>query len=102
MLYASDIRGLEYSEVQPQIDVVKLSCRCLCLEGLNGASGCLASLIRNLGTRWRFVVSITSRPLCPLGASPQYAMDRSVEGPQIRCGRYGKHRSGFTHLGFGV
>ena len=71
------------------------------LEGLNGASGCLAALILNLGTRWRFVVSITSRPLCPLWASPQYPMNRSVDMPQIRCGRHGEERNVFTRLGFG-
>jgi hypothetical protein len=52
-------------------------------------------------TSRRFVVSIASRPLYSLGASPQYLMNRSVDGPQIRCGRHGEERNVITYLGFG-
>jgi hypothetical protein len=49
-------------------------------------SGCIAPRI-DLGTRWRWVVSFTPRPLYPQGKSPWYPLDRRVGGPQSRSGR---------------
>jgi hypothetical protein len=39
-------------------------------------SGGIAPHILNLGTRWRWVVSFTPRPLYPLGRAPRYPLDR--------------------------
>jgi hypothetical protein len=44
------------------------------------------STILDLGTRWRWVVSFTTRPLYPRGKSPRYP-DRRLRGPQSRSGR---------------
>jgi hypothetical protein len=41
-----------------------------------------SSTIFDLGTRWKWQVSSTSRPLYPLGDSPQYPLDRKLGGPQ--------------------
>jgi hypothetical protein len=50
-------------------------------------SGSIASRILDLGTRWRWVVSFTPRPLYHQGKSPWYPLDRRLGGPQSRSGR---------------
>jgi hypothetical protein len=50
-----------------------------------GRSGDIAPRILDLGTKWRWVVSFTSRPLYLHGKSPWYPLDRSM--PQSRSGR---------------
>jgi hypothetical protein len=47
-------------------------------------SGGVAPRILNLGTRWRWVVSFTPRPLYTQGKSPWYLLDRRLGGPQSR------------------
>jgi hypothetical protein len=47
----------------------------------------------DLGTRWRWVVSFTPRPLYPQGKSPSYPLDRSLGGPQSRSGRGGEEKN---------
>jgi hypothetical protein len=47
---------------------------------------CIAPLILNLDTRWRWVVTFTTRSLYPRGKNPQYPLDR-LGGPQRRSGR---------------
>jgi len=46
-----------------------------------------------LGTRWRWVVSFTPRPLYPQGKSPRYALDRRLGGPQNRSGYGGEKKN---------
>jgi hypothetical protein len=41
----------------------------------------------DLGTRWRWVVSFTSRPIYPQEKSACYPLDRRLGGPQSRSGR---------------
>jgi hypothetical protein len=53
-------------------------------------SGGIASRTPNLGTRWRFVVSYTPRPLYPLRKSPWYQLNRGLSGSQSRSGRGGE------------
>jgi len=55
-------------------------------EGILGSGG-IAPLILDLGTRWRWVVSFTPRPLYPQEKSPWYPLDRSLCGLQSRSGR---------------
>jgi hypothetical protein len=52
-----------------------------------------SSTILDLGTRWRRVVSFTSRPLYPRGKRPQYPLDRKLVGPQSWSGCYGVKKS---------
>jgi hypothetical protein len=47
----------------------------------------------NLGTRWRWVVSLTPLPLYPRGKSSWYPLDRRLGGPQSRPGRGGKEKN---------
>jgi hypothetical protein len=47
----------------------------------------------DLGTRWRWVVSFTPRPLYTKGKSPLYPLDRRLCGPQRRSGRSGEERN---------
>jgi hypothetical protein len=42
------------------------------------------------GTRWRWVVSFTPRPLYPQGKTSWYPLDRRLGGPQSRSGRGGE------------
>jgi hypothetical protein len=53
----------------------------------NCGSGGIARRILNFGTRWRWVVSFTPRPLYPQRKSPPYPLDRRLGGPQSRSGR---------------
>jgi hypothetical protein len=43
----------------------------------------IAPRILNLGTRWRYVVSFTSRPLYPRGKSPKYPQVRRLGGTRV-------------------
>jgi hypothetical protein len=45
-------------------------------------SGCFL----DFGCSWRWVVNFTLRLLYPLGKSARYPLDRSLGGPQSRCG----------------
>jgi hypothetical protein len=50
-------------------------------------SGGIAPRILDFGTRWRWVISVTSRPLYPHVKSPWYPLDRRLGEPQSRSGR---------------
>jgi hypothetical protein len=55
-------------------------------------SGVIAPRILDLGTRWRWVVSFTPRPLYHQGKNPWYLLDRRLGGPQSRSGRGGEEK----------
>jgi hypothetical protein len=55
--------------------------------------GGIAPLILDLGTRWRWVVSLTPRPLYPQRESPWYPLDRRLGGPQSLSGRGGGEKN---------
>jgi hypothetical protein len=50
-------------------------------------SGGITPRILDLGTRWRWVVSFTPRPLYPQGKNPWYPLDRRLGGPRSQSGR---------------
>jgi hypothetical protein len=45
--------------------------------------------ILSLGTRWRWLVNITSRPLYPWKERPRYALKRGLAEPRSRSERFG-------------
>jgi hypothetical protein len=47
----------------------------------------------DLGSRWRWVVSFTPRPLYPQRKSPWYPLVRRLGGPQSRSGRGGEEKN---------
>jgi hypothetical protein len=49
--------------------------------------------ILDLGTRWRWVISFTPRPLYPQGKSPRYTLDRRLGGLQSRSGHGGEEKN---------
>jgi hypothetical protein len=49
-----------------------------------------SSTILNVGSRWRWVVGFTPRPLYPTGDSSRYPLCGRLNGPQSRSGRYGE------------
>jgi hypothetical protein len=53
-----------------------------------GETGLIHSCSLDLGTSWRSVARFTARPLYSRGKSPRYLMDRRLDGPQRRSGRY--------------
>jgi hypothetical protein len=61
--------------------------------------GDIAPGILDLGTRWRWVVSFTSRPLYPQGKRPWYQLDRRVGGPQNWSGPGGEEKNSQSLLG---
>jgi hypothetical protein len=61
-------------------------------------SGGIIPRILDLGTRWRWVVSITTRPLYPQGKSPSYPLCRRLRGPQSWPGRGGKEINFYSLL----
>jgi hypothetical protein len=56
-------------------------------------SGGLAQRIFDLGTRWNWVVSFTSRPFYLQEESPRYPLNRRLSGPQSRSGRGGEEKN---------
>jgi hypothetical protein len=56
-------------------------------------SGGIAPRILDLGTRWRWVVSFTARPLYFRGKSPWYPLNWTLGGPQSRFGRGGGEKN---------
>jgi hypothetical protein len=56
-------------------------------------SGDTAPCIFYLGSRWRWVVSFTPRPLYSQGKSPWYPLDRRLGGPYSRSGRGGGEKN---------
>jgi hypothetical protein len=52
-----------------------------------GGRGMYRSRFLNLGTRWRWLVSFTSRLLYPLRKSTRFPLCRRLAGPQIRPGQ---------------
>jgi hypothetical protein len=56
-------------------------------------SGVIAPRILDLGSRRRWVVSFTPRPLYPQGKNPWYPLDRRLGGLQSRSGRGGEEKN---------
>jgi len=56
-------------------------------------NGGIASRVLDLGTRWRWVVSLTPRSLYPQGKRPRYPLDTRVGGPQRRSWRGGEEEN---------
>jgi hypothetical protein len=56
-------------------------------------SGGIAPRILVLGTRWRWVVSFTPRPLYPEGKRPCFSLEKRLGGPQSRSGRGGEEKN---------
>jgi len=52
----------------------------------------MAPCVLNLGTRWKWVVSFTPRPLYPCGKISRYPSDRRLSVSQSRSGLDGKQR----------
>jgi hypothetical protein len=63
-----------------------------CHEGVL-ESGDIDPRILDLGTRWRWVVNFTPRPLYPWGRSPWYPLDRRLGGPQSLSERGGEEKN---------
>jgi hypothetical protein len=62
-------------------------------------SGGIAPRILNLGTRRRWVVSFTPRPLYPQGMSPCYPLHTRLGRPQSWSGRGGEEKNSQPLLG---
>jgi len=56
-------------------------------------NGGIAPRVLDLGTRWRWVVSFTPRPLYPQEKSPWYPLYRRLVWPQGRSGRGGGEKN---------
>jgi hypothetical protein len=63
-------------------------CPCPCTESYGGSKG-IAPFILNLSAMWRWVVSITSRPLCP-EKEQRCHLNRKVNRPQSQSERWRK------------
>jgi hypothetical protein len=63
-------------------------------------SGDIAPRILDLGTRWRWVVSFTPRPLYPQETSPWYPLDRRLGEPQSLSGRGDEEKNSQSLPGF--
>jgi hypothetical protein len=57
-----------------------------------------SSTILNLGTRWRWVINYTPRPLYLRGNFPRHLLDRRLCGPQNQSGGHGGEKS-LAHAG---
>jgi hypothetical protein len=62
-------------------------------------SGGIAPRIVDFGTRWRWVVSFTHRPLYPQGKNRRHPLDRRLGGPQSRFEHGGEEKNSQTPPG---
>jgi hypothetical protein len=67
-------------------------------ESLMG-SECIFHSFRKFSTIWRWVASLTPRPLYPPWNSPRHPLDMRLDGFHNRCGRYGDEKNLFPFLG---
>jgi hypothetical protein len=51
-----------------------------------------SSIILELDTSWKWVVSFTTLPLYPRGKNPRYLLERRLGGPQSGSGRRGEQK----------
>jgi len=58
-------------------------------------SGFIALRVFDLGTRWRWTVSFTPRPLYPQRKSSRYPLDRRLAGPESRSGHGGEKKNSY-------
>jgi len=65
-------------------------------EGVLGSGGTAARII-DLGSRWRWPVGFTPRPLYHWGKSPRYPLDKKLIGPQSLSGRSGEVKKKSHH-----
>jgi hypothetical protein len=63
-------------------------------------SGGIVPRILHLGTRFRWVVSFTPRPIYPQRKSTWYPLDRRLGGSQSRSGRGGEEKNSQSLPGF--
>jgi hypothetical protein len=54
--------------------------------------------ILNFGTRRRWVVSLTPRPIYPRGICPRYALNRRLNGYQSRADTFKKRKIAYLYL----
>jgi hypothetical protein len=81
--------------MDPRVGLDRVKSLCLTKHhAINTYWGIVGVAPRNLdlGTRWRWVVSFTPRPLYPQGKSPRYPLDRRRGGPQSRSGCGGEEK----------
>jgi hypothetical protein len=64
------------------------------VQAMKVCKGCrvISSLIFNLGTRWKWVVNVTSLPLYP-GRETRYPLFRRLGASKSRSGRFGEEES---------
>jgi hypothetical protein len=55
-------------------------------------SGCIDSVILNLGTRWGWVISFLVPVVYPQGKSPWCPLNRGLAGPQLQGDRFGEDK----------
>jgi hypothetical protein len=60
---------------------------------VNNLAEKIYSSIKVKGTRWRWVVNFTARPLYSQGKNPRYPLDRSLGGPRSWCERCGEEKN---------
>ena len=75
---------------------VNLRCPCALHEGVTG-SGSRATL--NFSTRWRRVVSLSSRPLYPKVNGSHYPLPTRLGRPDSRSGQFGDSKNPLPLLG---
>jgi hypothetical protein len=75
---------------------VNLRCPCALHEGVTGSAS-RATL--NFSTRWRRVVSLSSRPLYPRVNGSHYPLPTRLGRPESRSGQFGDSKSSLPLLG---
>jgi hypothetical protein len=87
-----------------KIGSISISCPCALTEHHTmkayWVSGGIAPRVLDLGTKCRWVASVTPRPRCPPGNSSWYPLDRKLDGPQSRSGRGGEEKNSQPLPGF--
>ena len=86
--------GLQHTVSRGFTSDGKVVCPCAHCEGVSRAP-----LLFDVGTRWKWIVSFTPRPLYPRWKSPRHRLSRRLGGPQSRCERFGEEKNVLPLLG---
>jgi hypothetical protein len=84
--------ALQLTHMGDKENVKLLMCLHHAMKAYCGSGG-IASRIIDLGTRWKWVINFTPRPLYHQGKSPRYPLDRGLGGPQSPSGRGGEEKN---------
>jgi len=92
MLYQIHRLSSVWSMIKVKLSLCFLLAEHQAMKAYRGNGG-IAPRLLDLGTKWRWLISFTPRPLYHQGKIPYYPLGRSLDGPQSRSERGGEEKN---------